>query len=185
MVVTPSSIPGFATRGLDIDLSSERSNDILEDPDDALILKKRISDSNEEESAPEPEFLGMCLLYFSAKFTLFFSFLFFFLRFIYMPISLLTETFEGPRVATGVGMPAPTIPVAPIPVYVLHLLLPYPQYLFLPYLQPQFLLTLVSFLSPLSSSPFFFFFFESFIPWLLILPCVFLNRFTSHCPFLV
>ena len=123
------------------------------------ILKKRISDSDKEESAPlEPDSMGMSLLFFSVKFTLFFSFLFFFLRFIYMPISLLAETFEGPRVATGVGMPAPTIPVAPIPVYVLHLLLPYPQYLFLPYLQPQFLLTLVSFLSPLSSSPIFFFF---------------------------
>ena len=122
------------------------------------ILKNRISDSDKEESAPlEPDSMGMSLLFFSVKFTLFFSFLFFFLRFIYMPISLLAETFEGPRVATGVGMPAPTIPVAPIPVYVLHLLLPYPQYLFLPYLQPQFLLTLVSFLSPLSSSPIFFF----------------------------
>ena len=75
-----------------------------------------------------------------------------------MPISLLAETFKGPRVATGVGMPTPTIPVVPIPTYLLHLLLPYPQYLFLPYLQPPFLLALVSFISPLSSSSFFFFF---------------------------
>ena len=52
LVVTPSSIPSSAIRGPDTNLSSEGSNDILEDPDDAPILKKRISDSNEEESAP-------------------------------------------------------------------------------------------------------------------------------------
>ena len=80
MVVTPSSIPGSATRGPNTNLSSEGSDDILEDPDDAPILKKRIFDSDEEESAPpEPDFMGMCLLFFFAKFTLFFSFLFFFL----------------------------------------------------------------------------------------------------------
>ena len=62
LVVTPSSIPSFATRGPDTDLSSERSDDILEDPDDALILKKRISDSNKEKSAsPELDFMGMYL----------------------------------------------------------------------------------------------------------------------------
>ncbi|XP_030957107.1 uncharacterized protein KIAA0754-like [Quercus lobata] len=58
LVVTPSSIPGFATRGPDSDLSSKGSNDILEDPDDAPVLKKRISDSVEEGSAsPEPDFM--------------------------------------------------------------------------------------------------------------------------------
>ncbi|XP_030955811.1 uncharacterized protein KIAA0754-like [Quercus lobata] len=83
LVVTPSSIPGSATRGPDIDLSSEGSDDILEDPDDAPVLKKRISDSDEEESAsPEPDFM---------------------------------ETFEGPGIAAGVGMTAPTTPVTPIP----------------------------------------------------------------------
>ena len=62
LVVTPSSIPGSATRGLDPDLSSEGSNDILEDPDDAPVLKKRISDSDEEGSAsPELVFMGMYL----------------------------------------------------------------------------------------------------------------------------
>ena len=35
LVVTPSSIPGSATRGLDPDLSLEGSDDIFEDPDDA------------------------------------------------------------------------------------------------------------------------------------------------------
>ena len=73
LVVTPSSILSSATRGPDTDLSSEGSNDILEDPDDAPILKKRISDSNEEESAPPKlEFMGMCLPSFSAKLTFFF-----------------------------------------------------------------------------------------------------------------
>ena len=65
LVVTPSSIPGSVTRGPDMDLSSEGSNDILEDSDDAPILKKRISDFDEEESAsPEPDFMGMYLFFF-------------------------------------------------------------------------------------------------------------------------
>ena len=37
LVVTPSSILGSVTRGLDSDLSSEGSDDILEDPDDAPV----------------------------------------------------------------------------------------------------------------------------------------------------
>ncbi|XP_050242250.1 endochitinase A1-like [Quercus robur] len=58
LVVTPSSILGSATHGPDTDLSSEGSDDILEDPDDAPVLKKRISDSDEEGSAsPEPDFM--------------------------------------------------------------------------------------------------------------------------------
>ena len=52
LVVTPSSIPSSAIRGPDVDLSSEESEDILEDLEDEPILKKRISDSDEEESAP-------------------------------------------------------------------------------------------------------------------------------------
>ena len=39
LVVIPSSIPGSATRGSDPDLSSEGSDDIFEDPDDAPVLK--------------------------------------------------------------------------------------------------------------------------------------------------
>ena len=72
LVVTPSSIPGSTTRGPDTDLSSEGSDDILGDPDNAPILKKRISDSDEKESAsPEPDFMGMgmCLFFFFANFT--------------------------------------------------------------------------------------------------------------------
>ena len=36
LVVTPSSIPGSATRGPDTDLSFEGSDDILKDPDDEI-----------------------------------------------------------------------------------------------------------------------------------------------------
>ena len=62
LVVTPSSIPGSTTRGPDTDLSFEGSDDILKDPDDAPILKKRISNSDEEESAStEPDFMGTYL----------------------------------------------------------------------------------------------------------------------------
>ena len=60
LVVTPSSIPGSATHGPDSDLSSEGSDDVFEDPNDAPVLKKRIFDSDEEGSAsPEPDFMGM------------------------------------------------------------------------------------------------------------------------------
>ena len=52
LVVTPSSIPSSAIRGPDVDLSSEESEDILEDLEDEPVLKKRISDSDEEENAP-------------------------------------------------------------------------------------------------------------------------------------
>ena len=64
LVVTPSSIPDSATHGPDTNLSSEGSDDILKDPDDAPILKKRIFDFDEEESAsPEPDFMGTYLFY--------------------------------------------------------------------------------------------------------------------------
>ena len=56
LVVTPSSIPISATRGPDADLSSEESEDILEDTDDELILGRRISESEEEE------FMDKCFL---------------------------------------------------------------------------------------------------------------------------
>ena len=76
LVVTPSSIPSFATRGLDADLSSKEFEDILEDPEDELVLKKRVSDSDEEESAPlKTEFMGMCFFLFPLSF--FFIFYFF------------------------------------------------------------------------------------------------------------
>ena len=66
LVVAPSSIPSSATRGPDVDLSFEGSKDILEDPNDELVLRKRISDSNDKKYAPpETEFMGM---YFSPFF---------------------------------------------------------------------------------------------------------------------
>ena len=74
LVVTLSSIPSSATCGLDVDLSSEESEDILEDPGDEPVLKKKISDSDEEENAsPKTEFVGMCFFCFLS---IFFSFLF-------------------------------------------------------------------------------------------------------------
>ena len=93
LVVTHSSIPGSATRGPNTDLSSEGSDDILKDPDDAPILKKRISYSGEEESAsPEPDFMGICLLFFSVKFALLFLF-FFFLFFFFCVLSVCLSPF--------------------------------------------------------------------------------------------
>ena len=63
LVVTPSSIPSSATRGFDTDLSFERSEDVLKDHDDESTMKKRVSDSKEEENAEhEAEFMGMHLL---------------------------------------------------------------------------------------------------------------------------
>ena len=62
LVVSPSSIPSSATRGPDVDLSSKRSKDILEDPNDEPTLKKRVSDPKEEENVKhEAKFMGMYL----------------------------------------------------------------------------------------------------------------------------
>ena len=62
LVVTPSSIPSSATREPDVDLSFEGSKDILEDPNNELVLKKRISNSNNKKYAPpKTEFMGMYL----------------------------------------------------------------------------------------------------------------------------
>ena len=47
-MVTPSFIPSFATRGPDADLSSEGSENVLEEPDDEPTMKKRVSDFEEE-----------------------------------------------------------------------------------------------------------------------------------------
>ena len=76
LVVTPSSIPGSITRGPDTDLSSKGFDDILEDPNDVPFLKKRISNSDEEESASlEPDFMGMYLSS-PSSFFVFFVFVF-------------------------------------------------------------------------------------------------------------
>ena len=62
LVVTPSSIPGSATRGPDLDLSLKGFADIFEDLDDVPVMKRTISDSDEEGSASSKlDFMGMYL----------------------------------------------------------------------------------------------------------------------------
>jgi len=71
LVVTPFSIPSSTTRGPNADLSSEGSEDVLEDPDDEPSKKKRVSNSNEDESVEsETKFMDVPLfpLFFFAKF---------------------------------------------------------------------------------------------------------------------
>ena len=71
LVVTPSSIRSSTTRGPDADLFSEGSEDVLENPDNKPILKKRISDFDDEESVVvETEFMGMCPFFFLFLFLL-------------------------------------------------------------------------------------------------------------------
>ena len=111
LVITPSSIPGSATHGPDTDLSSEEFDDILEDPDDVSILKKRISPM--KRGVPRPSLTSWVCIF---PPLLFLPFFYVYLRFICTPIFLLAETFEGLGIAAGVGMPAPATPVAPIPV---------------------------------------------------------------------
>ena len=62
LVVTLSSIPISTTRGPDATLSSEESEDVLEDPDDEPVLGRRISKSEEEEGASPETFMGMWFL---------------------------------------------------------------------------------------------------------------------------
>ena len=124
LVVTPSSIPSSANHGLDADLFFEGSEDVLEDLDDEPIIKKRISESDEEESAnSETEFIGMCLfLPFSAKFPPL-VFIVISSSYIYLchPLAavfpllsifilLIAETFKEPEVATDIGVPMATTP---------------------------------------------------------------------------
>ena len=76
LVVTSSSIPSSATHGLDVDLSSEGSKDVLEDLDDEPTMKKRVSDFEEEERTEhEAEFMGMRLLILLSSLLPFFSFI--------------------------------------------------------------------------------------------------------------
>lgn len=65
MVVTLSSIPNSATRGLDIDLSSdEGSEEVLEDSKDEPIMKTRVSnfDVDDDGGEQETEAMGLYLL---------------------------------------------------------------------------------------------------------------------------
>ena len=72
LVVTPSSIPISATRGPDVDLSSEEFENIPEDLDDEPVLGRRISESEEEEGASPKTFTG--ILFFFSSLLFFFSF---------------------------------------------------------------------------------------------------------------
>ena len=90
LVVTFSSIPSSATHGLNADLSSEGSKDVLEDPNDEPTMKKRVSDFEEEESTEhEAEFMGMRLLILLSSLLLFFFF-FLLLSHLYTYISVNT-----------------------------------------------------------------------------------------------
>ena len=92
LVVILSSIPSSATRGPDADLSSERFEDVLEDPDDEPTMKKRIFDFDEEESADhEAEFMGMHLPYL-VKFPSLSLFFFFFIAFLFLLLLIYIHT---------------------------------------------------------------------------------------------
>ena len=116
-----------------MDLSSEGSEDVLEDPDNEPVSKKRISNSNKEENVPpQAEFMGMCLspfLFFffwpNSFFPLFchlLPYMYVFVSPLFATISLylytyfpvFVETFEGPGVAANVGMPSAAAPATPI-----------------------------------------------------------------------
>ena len=85
LVVTPSSFLALPHVVL-IWTCPPRSLRTLEDLEDEPVLKKRISDFNEEESAPlMTEFMGMCFFFF-------FFFFFFFLH-MYLRCSLLRSPF--------------------------------------------------------------------------------------------
>ena len=98
LVVTPSSIPSSATCGPNVDLSSKGFEDVLEDPDDEPVSKKRISNSDEEENVPpEAKFMGMCLspflpIFIFAKFILppFFCHLFLTCMYLCLPIAAIS-----------------------------------------------------------------------------------------------
>ena len=112
LVVTPSSIPISASRGPDAALSSEESEDVLEDPNDQPVLGRRISKFEEKE------FMGMCYLSSLLPFSLFF-----FAKFTHpflsvCPFLSFVEPFEGLGLAVDVGVFAaatPAAPTAPIP----------------------------------------------------------------------
>jgi len=62
-MVTPSSIPSSATHGLDANLfSNEGFEEVLEDDEDEPIVKKRVSDSDEDDGGEhKTEAMGMFL----------------------------------------------------------------------------------------------------------------------------
>ena len=89
LVVTPSSIPSFATRGPDADLSSKEFEDILEDPEDELFLKKRVLTLMKRRVLPLRPNSWVCVFLFPFSF---FYFLFFIIH-MYLCCSLLQSSF--------------------------------------------------------------------------------------------
>ena len=120
LVVTPSSIPISATRGPDVDLSSEEFENIPEDLDDEPVLGRRISESEEEEGASPKTFTG--ILFFFLLFSFFFL-SFFFAKFTLpllfaCPFLLFAEPSKRLGIAACVGVSATATsaaPIAPIP----------------------------------------------------------------------
>ena len=76
LVVTPSSIPSSATHRPDVGLSfDEGSKEVFEDYEDEPITKKRVSDSDEDDSGKhETEAMSMRFLPLLDFFFLFFFF---------------------------------------------------------------------------------------------------------------
>ena len=84
LVVTLSSIPSFATRGPDADLSFDKgSEEVLEDLDDELIMRTQVFDSDEaNDDEQRAQAMGMCPL--SLLFLLFLLFLSLFSALLYL-----------------------------------------------------------------------------------------------------
>lgn len=93
LVVTPSSIPSFATRGPNVDFSfDEESKEAFEDPDDEPVVRTRISDSDEaSDDEHRVENMGMYPLFLQCLlFLLFlspFSAFLYLLRMLFLPCS--------------------------------------------------------------------------------------------------
>lgn len=61
---TPSSTSSSAIQGSDVDLSfNEGSEEVLEDSEDELVMKTRVSSSDEDSDGgkEEVEAMGMCI----------------------------------------------------------------------------------------------------------------------------
>lgn len=64
LMFTPSSTSSSAIQGPDVDLSfNEGSEEVLEDSEDELVMKTRVSSSDEDSDGGEEEVeaMGMCL----------------------------------------------------------------------------------------------------------------------------
>ena len=114
MVVTPSSIPTSATQGPEVNSSPyEGSKAILEDYNDKLIMKTRVSDSNEAtDDEHRMEAIGT---YFPISVvSSFSSFPIIPCTFSYLPscypCHVVTDVYEEPKTTT-----IPTKPTTPIP----------------------------------------------------------------------